>query len=58
MVMKRLGRFKQEALAASSSNHPNILTIYEVGPDNGTSFIATESVDGVTLRQHISGRAI
>ncbi len=55
---KRLRRFEQEALAASSLNHPNILTIYEVGPDNGTSFIATESVDGVTLRQHMSGRAM
>ena len=55
---ERLHRFEQEALAASSLNHPNILTIYEVGPDNGTSFIATESVDGVTLRQHMSGRAM
>ena len=55
---KPLRRFEQEALAASSLNHPDILTIYEVGPDNGTSFIATESVDGVTLRQHMSGRAM
>ncbi len=55
---KRLRRFEQEALAASSLNHPNTLTTYEVGPDNGTSFIATESVDGATLRQHMSGRAM
>lgn len=47
----RLHRFEQEAAAASNLNHPNILTIHEVGSDDGRHFIATEYIDGVTLRQ-------
>lgn len=47
----RLHRFEQEAAAASNLNHPNILTIHEVGTDNGHHFIATEYIDGVTLRR-------
>src|SRR5918996_4432017 len=47
----RLHRFEQEASAASNLNHPNILTIHEVGQDDGRHFIATEYIDGVTLRQ-------
>jgi eukaryotic-like serine/threonine-protein kinase len=52
----RLRRFKQEAQAASALNHPNILTIYEIGetPD-GVHFIAAEFVEGETLREKISG---
>ena len=49
----RVNRFIQEAKAASSLNHPNILTVYEIGRDGEAIFIATEFVDGVTLRQHL-----
>ncbi|HJT67237.1 MAG TPA: protein kinase [Pyrinomonadaceae bacterium] len=49
----RVKRFIQEAKAASSLNHPNILTVYEIGRADDTTFIATEFVDGVTLRQHL-----
>jgi len=49
----RVKRFIQEAKAASSLNHPNILTVYEIGRADDATFIATEFVDGVTLRQHL-----
>jgi serine/threonine protein kinase/Tol biopolymer transport system component len=50
----RLRRFEQEAFAVSALNHPNILTIYEIGEIDSTRFMAMEYVDGETLRQHIS----
>ena len=50
---RRMRRFTNEAKIVSSLNHPNILTIFEVGEANGMRFIATEFVDGITLRQHI-----
>jgi eukaryotic-like serine/threonine-protein kinase len=50
---KRLNRFFQEAKAASALNHPNILTVYEIGRANDTNFFATEFVDGVTLRERM-----
>jgi serine/threonine protein kinase/Flp pilus assembly protein TadD len=46
----RLRRFELEARAASALNHPNILTIYEVGRDGPTAYIAMEWIEGVTLR--------
>src|SRR3954471_11260164 len=49
----RLHRFELEAFAASSLNHPNILTIHEFGAENGHHFIATEFIDGESLRQHL-----
>lgn len=51
---ERLQRFEQEAFAASSLNHPSILTVHEIGRLDNTHFIATEFIDGVTLRQHMA----
>src|SRR5438132_11718918 len=50
----RLGRFEQEARAASALNHPNIITIYEILKASSTHVIATEFVEGETLRQRLS----
>lgn len=49
----RLRRFEREAQAASALNHPNILTVHEFGDDDGIHFIATEFVEGETLRDRI-----
>ena len=57
-IEERLRRFQQEARAASALNHPNILTIHEIGHDGSLHFMATEYVEGETLRQHLSGARI
>ena len=49
----RLRRFKQEARAILAVNHPNILTIYEIGQTDTTHYIATEFIEGETLRQYL-----
>ena len=50
---RRMRRFIQEAKTISSLNHPNLLTIYEIGQEGAIHFIATEFVDGMTLRDRM-----
>src|SRR6478752_5463294 len=57
-VPDRMRRFVQEARAASSLNHPNILTIHEIDETASGHFMATEFVDGETLRERMAGRPV
>src|SRR5437870_5654828 len=50
---ERLRRFQQEARAVVALNHPNILTVYEIGEDHSTHYIASELIEGETLRQRL-----
>src|SRR5882724_6312458 len=50
---ERLKRFQQEAHAVVALNHPNILTVYEIGKDHATHYIASELIEGETLRQRL-----
>src|SRR6266567_3554847 len=51
---ERLKRFQQEAHAVVALNHPNILTVYEIGEDHSTHYIASELIEGETLRERLA----
>ena len=54
----RQRRFEQEARAAGSLNHPNIVAVHDVGVHDGATWIVTELLDGETLRQRMDGRPL
>ena len=54
----RLRRFEQEARAASALNHPNILTVFDTGSQDGTVYLVTELLEGETLRERLGGGAL
>jgi serine/threonine protein kinase len=54
----RLHRFEQEASAAGTLNHPNILSIHDVGTHDGAPYVVSELLEGDTLRRRLSGTAL
>src|SRR6266487_3976004 len=50
---ERLKRFQQEARAVVALNHPNILTVYEIGEDHSTHYLASELIEGETLHERL-----
>jgi serine/threonine protein kinase len=52
----RIRRFEQEALAAGMLNHPNVTIVFEAGTHEGMPYIVTELLEGVSLRDHLTGR--
>ncbi|PWT89523.1 MAG: hypothetical protein C5B55_11275, partial [Blastocatellia bacterium] len=55
---ERLQRFQQEASAAGALNHPNILSIYDIGKHDGSPYVVSELLEGETLRAKVSGTAL
>jgi serine/threonine protein kinase len=55
---ERLQRFEQEACAASALNHPNILSIYDIGTHNSPPYVVSELLEGQTLRELLNGSAL
>jgi eukaryotic-like serine/threonine-protein kinase len=55
---ERLRRFEQEARAVAALNHPNILALYDIGSQSGTSFVVSELLEGGTLRERLASGAL
>src|SRR5688572_16705195 len=55
---ERLQPFEQEARAAATLNHPNILAVFDIGRQDGSPYIVSELLDGETLRERLAGRAL
>ena len=54
----RLERFEQEARAAAALNHPNILSVFDVGMHNGAPYVVSELLEGETLRERLAGSSV
>src|SRR5919202_4018981 len=52
---ERLARFEQEACAAGALNHPNILSVHDVGTEQGSPYVVSELLEGETLREKLGG---